>query len=87
MKIKQISYSMYSVSLVSFIFSLYFISQEVYLSIILLSGSIFFLFLSKNPELLRCSNIKEIDRLIPNLQGKSYLIGAFIILIVNLVFY
>lgn len=71
---------------VSLFLSFYLVTKNIHLSIILFSGSIFSLFLLKNPKLLLCKSIKEIDDLIPVLQGKSYFYGSFIVLIFNFIF-
>jgi hypothetical protein len=74
------------IMLITFLLSIYFIDKNIYLSIFLLSGSVFFMFLSKNPKILFCTNIKEIDEIIPNLKGKTYLLGSFVILVTNILF-
>jgi hypothetical protein len=85
MKINILTFFMYVVTFTSFILSFYYLGSMPYLSISLLSGSLFFWFLSQNPKLLVASTLNEIDRLIPNLKGKTYMLGSFILLIVGFV--
>lgn len=86
MKKKSIVVLMRLAAIMSFLLSLNFIVQETNLSIILLSGSVFFIFLSLNPETLLCTSVKELDELIPSLKGKTYFLGAFVILVINIIF-
>lgn len=74
------------IAFISFLMGLFFITERAYLSLSLISGSIFFIFLSKNTNILLCSNIEEIDNLIPKLQGKTFLYGAFIVFSLNTFF-
>lgn len=86
MKKKSLIYLMFLFMSISFLMSLYYIANNIYLSIILFSGGIFFIFLSKNPALLMATSISEIDEIIPKLKGKTYLIGSFVILVINILF-
>lgn len=78
--------AMYAVAFLNGVLSLIYIKTEPYLSAVFFSGIFFFIFLSKNPNLLNCKSLDEIDHLLPVLEGKSYCWGAYIVLGLNLLY-
>jgi hypothetical protein len=77
---------MYVLILVSIALSVHFFRSDVFLYTLMVSASLFFFFMSKNPKLLLVDNVKGIDELIPGLERVDALYGAILSFIVGLFF-
>jgi len=82
-KIQIIKPLMFIAAVGSFSLSIYSIHNNHYLSIMLLSSSVFFIFLYLNPKILMAKKVGDIDQIIPTLKGKTFMVGSFVLLIIG----
>ena len=80
----QMRCAMTGMAILSLLLSGYLIIQQPFLACSLFSGCLFFWFLAKNPMLLYCKNISEIDEKIPKLNAISYFYGSVITFILSI---